>query len=693
MRPVSAFHQLRVCFSGRCIAVFLSAVSAAAAAENPRDNVGQSSWVHVGADGKLACKTTPAGDRIMDFSYAGYGGGGVALPDVPVRETVSPSGGVDDTPVIQSAIDRVAALPIENGFRGAVLLAPGNFICAGTLTISASGVVLRGSGASGDGKSTLKLTGRPHNAIAVRSPGSPARSEAAADRAAGRTLIADAYVPSGTKSFAVVDAKNLAVGDTILIQRPVTEAWVKFMVMHDLTRDGQPQTWLRTGTTTNTERRIAVIEGNKLTLDVPLSDSFDAKYLNPPGSTVLKIAPPARLMRVGIERLHIEAPPQEINHTEAHFTALRINGEDCWGRDLVADETMNSIAIGGRRITLERVIVNRKAKHQGASKPAEFAPNASEVLLDRCAVNADNVWFVATGAGVAGPIVILNCDFRGNGRAESHQRWSTGMLYDNCRAPEGGIEIRNRGAMGSGHGWSMGWGVIWNCVAKELLVQNPPGAVNWIIGSVGHSSASPRPFGSGPNLPGATEDAAGAPVAPRSLYLAQLEERLGAQALKAIGYGPGSAGILPATVRAGGTPAVPENLALDRPVLTSNIRGGDRTFAGWQALDNDDATFWATDDGTTRATLELDTEGALEINLVEIAEAAGHTGRVQAYKVEGFVESAWKLIADGTTIGDRKVHHFPPVTVWKVRLTIEKASAAPAIRTLALYRRTGAPSS
>ena len=51
----------------------------------------KSQWVYPGADGKLVYKTTPAGDRIMDFSYAGYMGGGVALPIVPVKRTVEPS--------------------------------------------------------------------------------------------------------------------------------------------------------------------------------------------------------------------------------------------------------------------------------------------------------------------------------------------------------------------------------------------------------------------------------------------------------------------------------------------------------------------------------------------------------------------------------------------------------------------------
>jgi hypothetical protein len=676
---------------------FVLTTAAVLHAEPPK-----SEWARPGADGKLVYKTTPAGDRMLDFSHAGYGGGGVALPDVPARVTVRPSGGDDDSARVQAAIDQVSALPLQNGFRGAVLLAPGTFFCANTLTISTDGVVLRGSGSTGEKRSTLKLTGKPHLAVAVRHASTGRRgasnTETPADfPRATRTTIADAYVPSGANAFTVVDATGFAAGDTISIQRPVTEAWVKLMGMHDLTRDNKPQTWMRVGSVIPTERRVAALNGNRITLDVPLSDSFDATYLNPPGTTVVKINPPIRVKQAGVESLHIESPLQEIGHSQAHFTALRINGEDCWARDLVVDETMNSVGVGGRRITLQRVAVHRKAKHQGASKPAEFAPNASEVLLDRCSVVGDNVWFIATGGLQAGPIVILNCTFLGNGRAEAHQRWSTGMLYDNCRAPQGGFEIRNRGSMGSGHGWAMGWGVVWNCVAKDYIVQNPPGAVNWLIGSVGHRKSSPRPFGSGADLPGATDDSPGVPVAPQSLYLAQLNDRLGAQALKNIGYSsanldsPESKAIddAPSSTTGRVTPLNPtlgENLAVDRPVLTSNVRAGDRQFAGWQALDHDPQTYWATDDAKLPATLELDTEGALEINAVELAEAANQTGHVQSYQVEGFINGAWQTLVEGGSIGGGKIERFPTATVWKVRLTILKAKPSATISTFGLYR-------
>src|SRR5436190_72451 len=107
------------------IALTLTAILNAAGAD-------ASEWVHDGPGGKLIYKTTAAGDRIMDFSTAGYMGGGVPLPDVPVKRTVKPSGG-DDTVAIQAALDAVAAMPLEGKFRGAVLLAPGTFTCSNTI--------------------------------------------------------------------------------------------------------------------------------------------------------------------------------------------------------------------------------------------------------------------------------------------------------------------------------------------------------------------------------------------------------------------------------------------------------------------------------------------------------------------------------------------------------------------------------
>lgn len=489
----------------------------------------KSQWVHPGPDGKLVYKTLPTGDRIMDFSHAGYMGGGVALPSVPVKKTVEPAVG-DATARIQAAIDEVSALPLKDGFRGAVLLAPGSYECSGTVRIAAAGVVLRGSGSTGPNRSTLKLTGRPHNGVTVGG-----RDSGREPAHAVHTCITDAYVPSGATSFAVADARGFAAGDTVTVRKTVTAEWIKFMGMDDLVRDGRKQTWLSPGRTLTAERTVTAVAGNRITLDVPLSDAYDAKFAGPRGTEVVKIRP-SGLTQVGVEHLHIECPPQAIPHTQRHFTALRITGRDCWARDVVCDETMTSVTVRGRRITLREVVVNRAARAQGSSRPGEIEPGATQTLVDRCRVTADNVWFAWTGSGVSGPLVLLNCTFRGDSRTEAHHRWATGMLYDSCTAPDGSFEFRNRGEMGSGHGWSMGFGVCWNCTAKEYIIQNPPGSANWLIGSIGRSRLSPRPFDKGPNLPEGIVDSPGVPVNPPSLYLAQLAERLGAGAVKSIGY-------------------------------------------------------------------------------------------------------------------------------------------------------------
>ena len=633
----------------------------------------------------------------MDFSTAGYEGGGVALPNVPVVKTVKPSGAADETANIQQAINEVAAMPLKNGFRGAILLEPGTYVCSNSIAIPTNGIVLRGSGTS---ETTIQMAGGRHVAIRTgfgfgggrgrryRRAETPDEQDLPQTNATAmvQTFIADAYVPSGTKAFSVASAKGFAAGDTIEIRRPVTAAWVHFMDMDDLTRNGRPQTWIRTNTVIPTERRIARISGNKITLDVPLSDSFDSKYLNPPGTIVAKIDPPHRLTHIGIENLHIESPLQRVNHTQELYTAVRLNGEDCWIRNVRIDETMNSVSVGGRRITLDNVTVTRKALHLGASKPAEFAPNGDQIFLNRCSVNADNVWFAATGGGHSGPIVFLNCTFSGNGHIEGHMRWSTGMLLDNCVMPDGGIDLKNRGAMGSGHGWGIAWAVAWNCIAKSYVVQQPPGAMNWAIGCIGDSVQMSRPFDSEPKLPEGTFDSPGKPVGPQSLYLAQLQERLGSQALKNIGYSSPEIGphkIVHRTTQL--NEGIGDDFALNQPVSASNVRDDKDEFAGDMAIDGDEKTYWATGDGTTNATLEVDMDGPTEINKVVIEEADGMTNRVQAYKIEGQVNSDWKLLAQDTTIGLHKVDKFSPATVWKVRFIILSATEAPAIKTFSLY--------
>ena len=85
------------------------------------------SRIYPGSDGKLVYVPDEQGNTILDSSHAGYGGGGVPIPTIPIKETIWPVAG-DNTEHVQAAIDKVSALPLDRyGFRGAVA-APGRLL-------------------------------------------------------------------------------------------------------------------------------------------------------------------------------------------------------------------------------------------------------------------------------------------------------------------------------------------------------------------------------------------------------------------------------------------------------------------------------------------------------------------------------------------------------------------------------------
>lgn len=483
-----------------------------------------SQWVYTNSKGKLEYKTLPSGDRIMDFSYAGYMGGGVVIPHVEVKIVLTPEPG-DNSGAIQKAIDEVSKMKMVNGFRGAVMLMSGTYDCKKTINIEADGVVLSGSGSASNG-TILNLTGKPHTAISVR-------GRVVTKVIGDSTIITDKYVAAGAHSFHVKKAAAFSVGDTIRITRIITPEWVVFMGMDGLVRDGKKQTWISGDI--ETERVIKKIEKDQITVDVPLNDSYDSKYTGT--VSVKKISSTGMLNQIGIEDLRIVAPAQSVTINEGHHRAFTLAGlSDGWARNIEIFNTVNSVSVTGKRITVDNISIIHDVPTVGAAKPADLNGSGYQLLFNRCYIKGDNLFFFGTGAKVTGPVVVLNSVFRGNGWIQPHQRWATGLLIDRCEVPEGGIDFMNRGIMGSGHGWTIGWAVAWNCKAKSFLNQMPPGSANWVIGSQGQHAFRAIPFDSIPHLPEGIYDAHNTPVKPGSLYLAQLQERLGKQALVNIGY-------------------------------------------------------------------------------------------------------------------------------------------------------------
>jgi hypothetical protein len=199
---------------------------------------------------------------------------------------------------------------------------------------------------------------------------------------------------------------------------------------------------------------------------------------------------------------------------------------------------------GSSRITIEDTIIDHEpTDYATASAPFDFNVNAAQVLIQRSASRGGNKIMMYTTHYGMGPNVLLDFDADGvDSHIQPHMHWATGLLVDSAKANSpgtgnnAGIAFMNRGTGGSGHGWAIGWGVAWNCEAPSLLIQQPAGSMNWAIGCKGTPSAPTAAPGVPGAVPNGIFESVGTPVAPRSLYLAQLCERLGPQALANIGY-------------------------------------------------------------------------------------------------------------------------------------------------------------
>ena len=505
---------------------FFLALSGVDAADRPTSKL-----VYPAADGKLTYQAYSAqGDTIPDFSNCGYGGGGVLLPDVPVRVTVQPEAGSgDDRARLQAAIDQVAAMPTDgDGFRGAVVLRRGLYRLSKPLDIRASGIVVRGEGS--DEKGTV-LLGTGKKIFALISVSGPAKPRGVT---ISRHEIIDAYAPVGGRSFHVADAAGIGVGDTVFVVRHGNADWIHYIGMdHIKPRPANPSStrqWKPFDL--KFDRVVTAIEGSRITVDAPIACAVDARW---GGDEIVKFSD-TRIEHVGVERLRADSTfdpgvtaklgrkSYASDEDHAHFLVSFDSVKNAWVRDVVTTHMYHGVALFGRNskwITAQDSAALDPVSEITGGRRYPFNIEGQLILVQRCYAREARHAF-AVGARVPGPNVFLDClADRSYNTSEPHQRWSVGGLFDNVQAQ---MAIQDRQWMGSGHGWAGANYVVWNS-SGSLVCQRPPTAQNFSIGFTGkkRKGAFPRPDG--------YWESEGIHVSPRSLYLAQLQERLGSRAV------------------------------------------------------------------------------------------------------------------------------------------------------------------
>ncbi len=459
--------------------------------------------------GKLLYTADSLGNRIPDFSYCGYKASEETIPNIDIKIVVPVSKG-DATLRIQSALDYVASLPLDkNGFRGAVLLQKGTYEVFGQLQITASGVVLRGSGVNATiilGAGTQRTT-----LIKIKGKGGLAKD------LTGLT-IRETYVPVNATSFklsSVILIKEHS--GKMIIRRPSTKTWID-AIGTDIFGGGiSALGWKPGDRDLFFDRTIVKIEDSTITIDAPLTTALDSAY---GGGSVYFYNPDVRINNCGIENIKLVSAydKNNVKDEDHRWNAIDIeNAEDAWVRQLSFENFAGSavhVLETSKRITVEDCISKHPISEIGGQRRYTFLTSGQQTLFQRC--YAENGFHdFATGYCAPGPNAFVQCEsvlpYSFSGAIDS---WASGVLFDVVNVDGNALRFGNRGQDANGAGWAAANSVFWNCTAARIDCYKPPTAQNWSFGSWSQFAGDGY-WGESNNT-----------ITPRSLYYGQLAARL-----------------------------------------------------------------------------------------------------------------------------------------------------------------------
>ncbi|OGV60516.1 MAG: hypothetical protein A2X45_03550 [Lentisphaerae bacterium GWF2_50_93] len=492
----------------------------------------------------------PTGERLQDFSYAGYRGGGVPLPEgdfLPVIDvSQQPYGAVADgktdaQPAIQAALDAAA----KQG--GAIVFLPaGLYRLDNDLRATASKIVLRGAG--GD-KTKLWFSAagdNNHSFLRFRSPDYK--------QAVRHYLTADANVSD--RVLHVKDTDGITVGDDVVIGFSLTERYKAEHGMEKLWTIRKTGAWVE-----RFWRSVTAVAADTIEVDVPLR--YPVRLADK--AAVSKVE--GVLAECGVEYLGIgNVAPMDDAWTRVNSNVIQFWGaRDSWVRDVRSFAPPGSeryhlqskgiqICESKRMTVADCVLENPQNRNGGGNGYLYEISRCDEVLVTDCVGRNGRHNFTVNGAmGATG------CVFRrlvseggfgfmsydqfkeheaGNAKAgftaypDVHMGLTIAILIDNCRL-EDGWDARNRGEMSNKAGITTTDSVFWNNRGAGRITSFQY-KFGYVIGSGPQlkviTDEKPLPAAFAGTAPADYCEHLGEMVEPLSLYDDQLARRLGVKA-------------------------------------------------------------------------------------------------------------------------------------------------------------------
>ena len=126
------------------------------------------------------------------------------------------------------------------------------------------------------------------------------------------------------------------------------------------------------------------------------------------------------------------------------------------------------------------------------------------------------------------------------------------------------------------------------------------------------------------------------------------------------------------------------NLASGKTIEASNTRSS--AYPASNLTDNGLTTYWATDDSVSQATLMLDLAAPATFDRILLGEGIEFGQRINTFTVEALIDGKWTPLANGTTIGYKRLLRFDPVTTKQVRVTVSTEGKTIVLSEFGLYK-------
>jgi hypothetical protein len=224
---------------------------------------------------------------------------------------------------------------------------------------------------------------------------------------------------------------------------------------------------------------------------------------------------------------------EEYYSDEAHYRVFANfgNAKNGWVREATALHFVTSMVganNGSKWITIQDCISREPISQRAGGRRFIFALRGQLALVQRCDSDKGRHSFMCGQPSGSGN-VFLDCKATSPfSSSEPHEQWATGNLYDNVHAP-----LTARFWQNFVIGWAGANTVFWNCEG-DFLVQKPPTAQNYTFGHIGVNGVMYNTSFQDLTRENGHLESLDVHVTPRSLYLAQLTERLGEAAVRRI---------------------------------------------------------------------------------------------------------------------------------------------------------------